>query len=165
MDTLPVFNIPFDKEAYDLVDDEEQKVFTQSKDDRTKLEKLLQSYIGADCWYITINNNELVYNGDIKDKPVKDADSFIPAFLYDSIRDYTYDNINKLLDMFVESGRSNTLDIYMGYDWFKLSVKYEPSDSKFTLEYYKNSSTDEHIQRRKFLLAKSELEKAEELKI
>ena len=158
-------NIPFDRDAYDELVDEEQKLFTQSKEDRAKLEKLLQSYIGADCWYITINNNELVYNGDLKDKPVKDADSFIPAFLYDSIRDYTYDNINKLLDLFVESGRSNTLDIYMGDNLYKLSTKYDPSVSTFTLEYYKSPKTDEYIETRKCRRAKYHLDMAEELNI
>ena len=63
------------------------------------------------------------------------------------------------------SGKTSTLDIYMGYDWFKLCVKYDPTNSTFTLEYYKSARTDEHIQIAKTRRAMYELEETEELQI
>lgn len=165
METLPVVNIPFDKEAFDELVDETQKVFTQSKEDRTKLDELLSSLIGSDCWYITINNKEVVWDWNLQRESLEKFDTFIPAFLYDNNREYITDNSNKLLDLFVKSGKVNTLDIYMGDDWYKLCVKYEPTNSTFNLEYYKSARTDDYIQLAKTRRAMYELEKAEELQI
>lgn len=149
IDNLPLCNVPMSdefKEKYGLAKKEEYST-SYSNSDSNEYKLLceeLEGLIGADCWAVIANGEELFNNYKDHERFITDTSFFKNSIIAHTIRKALYKNIHlSILMHFNESNKVNTLDIYMFQtDSWKVHVEYDPTAKKYKVSCFTSSATD-----------------------
>jgi len=97
-------------------------------DEFDKLNKIIQEYLGGDCWAITINS-EIIYNNYDKTRNAKDI------IIQNILRNHIIDNPSLLFGLFEHDKK---IVIYMSKNnTWSINIIFEKKENTFELLFFK----------------------------